>query len=185
MTNGPIVSSESELLILVDQDDNTVGFLDKAACHDGKGLLHRAFSVFILNSQGEILLQRRSLGKRLWGGFWSNSCCSHPRKGESVVDAAKRRCQEELGIKVDLRFLYKFSYEAKFENAGSENELCHVLVGHSEMEPSINRNEILEWRWISRKDLDKELLYQGAHYTPWLKMEWEAINREYIDQISR
>ena len=69
MANGPIVSSESELLILVDQDDNTVGFLDKAACHDGKGLLHRAFSVFILNSQGEILLQRRSLGKRLWGGF--------------------------------------------------------------------------------------------------------------------
>ena len=185
MENGPIVSSESELLILVDQEDNTVGFLNKAACHDGKGLLHRAFSVFILNSEGEILLQRRSLGKRLWGGFWSNSCCSHPRKGESVVDAAKRRCQEELGIKVDLRFLYKFSYEAEFENAGSENELCHVLVGHSEMEPSINRNEILEWRWISRKDLDEELLYQGAHYTPWLKMEWEAINRDHIDQISR
>ena len=179
MENGPIVSSESELLILVDQEDNTVGFLDKAACHDGKGLLHRAFSVFILNSQGEILLQRRSLEKRLWGGFWSNSCCSHPRKGESVVDAAKRRCQEELGIKVDLRFLYKF------ENAGSENELCHVLIGHSEMEPNINRNEILEWRWISRKDLDEELLYQGAHYTPWLKMEWEAINRDHIDQISR
>ncbi len=111
MENGPIVSSESELLILVDQEDNTVGFLDKAACHDGKGLLHRAFSVFILNSQGEILLQKRSLEKRLWGGFWSNSCCSHPRKGERVVDAAKRRCQEELGIKVDLKFLYKFSYE--------------------------------------------------------------------------
>ena len=185
MANGPIVSSESELLILVDQDDNTVGFLDKAACHDGKGLLHRAFSVFILNSQGEILLQRRSLGKRLWGGFWSNSCCSHPRKGESVVDAAKRRCLEELGIKVDLRFLYKFSYEAEFDSTGSENELCHVLVGHSEMDPSINRNEILEWRWISRKDLDEELLYQGANYTPWLKMEWEAINRDHVDQISR
>ena len=102
-----------------------------------------------------------------------------------MVDAAKRRCQEELGIKVDLRFLYKFSYEAEFENAGSENELCHVLVGHSEMDPSINRNEILEWRWISRKDLDEELLYQEARYTPWLKMEWEAINRDHIDQISR
>ena len=108
MANGPIVSSESDLLILVDQDDNTVGFLDKAACHDGKGVLHRAFSVFLLNSQGEILLQRRSLGKRLWGGFWSNSCCSHPRRGESVADAAKRRCQEELGIKVELQFLYNW-----------------------------------------------------------------------------
>ncbi len=88
-------------------------------------------------------------------------------------------------MKVDLQFLYKFSYEAEFDNTGSENELCHVLVGHSEMYPSINRNEIIEWRWISQKDLHKELLYQGANYTPWLKMEWEAINQNHIDQITR
>ena len=104
MPEHEIVSCESENLILVDQQDREIGTLDKAACHDGQGMLHRAFSLFIFNSQGELLLQKRSSQKRLWGGYWSNSCCSHPRQGEEYEIAIRRRLKEELGIQTELKY---------------------------------------------------------------------------------
>jgi isopentenyl-diphosphate delta-isomerase len=119
-----IVSSDEERLILVDAEDNDTGFMSKAECHDGKGTLHRAFSIFLFNDQGHLLLQQRAAGKRLWPMYWSNSCCSHPREREAIAVAAARRLQDELQTDSDLEFVYKFIYQASFGELGSEHELC-------------------------------------------------------------
>ncbi len=131
---GNSVSSESELLILVDPDDREAGNLSKAECHDGDGILHRAFSLFLFNNQGELLLQQRGAEKRLWPMYWSNTCCSHPRQGESMQVATERRLQQELNTAAALEFIYKFEYQARFGNLGSENELCWVHLGRVERE---------------------------------------------------
>ena len=174
-----IVSSEAEELILVDAEDREIGFASKARCHDGAGILHRAFSVFVFNGAGELLLQRRSAGKRLWPLYWSNSCCSHPRRGETLEAAAERRLAEELGLNCELEFVYKFQYQAPFEEHGSEHELCSVLIGRSDDTPRINRNEIAEVRFIAPAALDAELAREPERFTPWFKMEWQVI-RERI-----
>ena len=123
------VSPESELLILVDAHDQETGSLGKVECHDGDGILHRAFSVFLFNDRGELLLQQRSADKRLWPMFWTNTCCSHPRQGESMQMATERRLQQELNTASTLEFIYKFEYQARFGDLGSENELCSVYLG--------------------------------------------------------
>jgi isopentenyl-diphosphate delta-isomerase len=136
------VSSETEELILVDNDDNETGYLSKADCHDGEGVLHRAFSLFLFNDDGLLLLQQRSATKRLWPGYWSNSICSHPRRGEPMEIATERRLQDELNIHCELEFVYKFAYQAAFGDAGSENELCHVYLGRAPAEVHPNDHEI-------------------------------------------
>ncbi len=173
----PIVSSDEEPLILVDAQDNEIGHLDKASCHDGAGVLHRAFSLFIFDSSERLLLQQRSADKRLWGGFWSNSCCSHPRQGETMADAVDRRLAQELGITSDLRFAYKFEYQASFGEAGSEHELCSVYVGQSDEQPAFNPNEIAEVRWLGRQELDAEMASNPEAFTPWFKLEWAELDR--------
>ncbi|MFU8815807.1 MAG: isopentenyl-diphosphate delta-isomerase, partial [Pseudomonadales bacterium] len=122
-TRSEIVSSEREPLILVDSDDRELGWMDKSAAHDGDGILHRAFSLFIFNAAGELLIQQRAPGKRLWPSFWSNSCCSHPRAGEELSEAVGRRLQQELGMQAELHFVYKFEYLAHYRDLGSEHEL--------------------------------------------------------------
>lgn len=178
-----IVSFEDELLILVDENDNEKGFETKDVCHDASGLLHRAFSIFILNDKNKLLLQKRSKEKRLWPLFWSNSCCSHPRKGESYEYATARRLEEELGLKAKLTYLYKFQYQAQYKNEGSENELCSVYIGKSNDLPVVNDTEIAEWRYISFDELDTELLKNPDAFTPWFKMEWQELKTKYINQI--
>ena len=138
-TWSEVVSDDTELLILVDSSDRETGQLDKSACHDGEGQLHRAFSVFIFNDAGELLIQQRAADKRLWPSFWSNSCCSHPRAGEAIDDAAERRCQQELGIAASLTFLYKFEYQAAYEDIGSERELCSVTSASTRASPRSTR----------------------------------------------
>ncbi len=181
--NDKIVSFGDELLILVDGKDNIVGYKDKNACHNGDGILHRAFSVFIFNEKNELLIHQRSGQKRLWNLFWTNSCCSHPRKGESYEIATKRRVKEELGLETDLKYLYKFQYQARFGEKGSENELCSVYVGKTNDTPQINPNEISDWRYISVDELTKELTEHPEKYTPWFKMEWKTISDKYLDVI--
>ena len=125
-----VAALDSEALILVDEADREVGHLSKAQCHDGQGVLHRAFSLLIFNGEGELLLQQRAASKRLWPLYWSNSCCSHPRRAESMETAIHRRLHEELGLRCPLQFLFKFQYQAQFESAGSEQELCsEVFIG--------------------------------------------------------
>jgi len=173
-------ASDSESLILVDEADREVGHLDKARCHQGRGVLHRAFSLLIFNPAGELLLQQRSAAKRLWPLYWSNSCCSHPRRAESMEAAIHRRLGEELGLSCPLHFLFKFQYQAQFDAAGAENELCSVFIGRCTGRPRINRDEILAWRWISPEALQAEMA--GTHagkLTPWFRLEWERTWREH------
>ena len=185
MNASKIVSSESEELILVDTDDVEIGSLSKVRCHDGDGILHRAFSLFIFNADGELLLQKRSGNKRLWPLFWSNSGCSHPRKGESMEEAIGRRMEEELGITSTLEFVYKFSYEARYKDLGSENENCSVFLGRSEQTIRANQSEIAECRFITPKDLLAELSTSSDKFTPWIRMEWQKLEEEFPDRLAR
>jgi isopentenyl-diphosphate Delta-isomerase len=173
-------TSDSDSLILVDEADREVGHLDKARCHDGQGVLHRAFSLLIFNDAGELLLQQRSAGKRLWPLYWSNSCCSHPRRAETMETAIHRRLYEELGLRCPLQFLFKFQYQAQFDAAGAEQELCSVFVGRTSDPVRVDPSEIVAWRWISPEALQGELAGREAvRFTPWFVMEWERILRDH------
>jgi isopentenyl-diphosphate Delta-isomerase len=174
------ISPDSEPLILVDEADCEVGYLSKAQCHEGGGVLHRAFSLLIFNEAGELLLQQRAASKRLWPRYWSNSVCSHPRRAESMEAAIHRRLYEELGLRCPLHFLFKFRYQAQFDTAGAEHELCSVFIGRSTDPPGINRNEILAWRWISPEALQAEISDSGVgNFTPWFILEWQRIWRHH------
>jgi len=185
VSDHKIVSSESEDLILVDESDNQIGYLNKQQCHDGDGILHRAFSLFVFNTKGEVLLQKRSANKRLWPLFWSNSCCSHPRKEESMEVATRRRLEEELDIHAELEFVYKFSYQAKFGEVGSENELCSVFLGSTDKTYSANANEVAEARFVSVDVLQKDLQTSPEEFTPWFKMEWERLSGEFAVTVKK
>ena len=180
-----IVSSESEELILVDRDDNEIGYISKAGAHDGAGVLHRAFSLFLFNDVGELLLQQRANEKRLWGGYWSNSCCSHPRRGESMEVATSRRLLDELNFEAELEHLYHFCYTASFGDAGSENELCHVFLGRSTNDMRPNESEIASVRYVSAAKLDEELETRPDQFTPWFKQEWRELKENYRGQLER
>ena len=174
-----------EQLILVDSDDREIGHLGKSECHDGTGVLHRAFSLFLFNDDGEMLLQRRSEGKRLWPGFWSNSCCRHPRQGESMYAATARRLVDELNTSAALEFVYKFEYQARYGDEGSENELCWVYLGHLGAEAKANEAEISALRFISAGDLQREIDRHAERFTPWFRMEWQRLNEEYAAQLAQ
>ncbi len=174
-----VVSSEDEELILVDADDRELGHLSKAACHDGTGVLHRAFSAFLFNAAGEMLLQQRAASKRLWPGYWSNSCCSHPRRDESMKTATERRLDEELNLAADLRFVYKFRYRSSYGDLGSEHELCHVFLGRIGDDVRPNAEEIAAIRFVSAATLDRELSESPERFTPWFKLEWDALRHEH------
>ena len=181
MAREEIVSNASEQLILVDDHDREVGFRAKADCHTGHGVLHRAFSIFVFNSRQELLLQQRSPGKMLWPGFWSNTCCSHPRRGESMVTAVSRRLSQELGFTCPLEYLYKFKYHAQFGAVGAEHELCSVYFGRYDGPVDVNVNEIAAWRFVGVEALDAELKLKPETFTPWFKMEWVHIRANYLD----
>ena len=180
-----VVSSDAEELILVDENAPEVDFLTKADCHDGTGTLHRAFSLFLFNEAGELLLQQRSESKRLWPGYWSNTCCSHPRKGESMTVATRRRLLDELNIETSLEFVYKFSYQAEFGEAGSENELCHVYLGRANDTVVPNEHEISAIRFVAADSLLREIDASPEQFTPWFKMEWLVLAEEHRDALTR
>jgi len=181
-----IVSSDLEQLILVDPNDTEIGSMTKLDCHQGDGVLHRAFSVFVFNSRGDTLLQQRSKLKMLWPGYWSNACCSHPRVGEDSKEAAQRRLKQELGLSMELSFLYKFQYQAHFADIGSEHELCWVWLGISDSENiTANQNEIADWRFFSQTELEVELGSNSDAYTPWMKLEWRKIMSKFAHLVPK
>ena len=178
-----VVSDESENLMLVDAQDKCTGYASKRECHDGGGRLHRAFSLFVINSDGYVLMQQRSREKRLWPAYWSNSCCSHPRQGESMSTATQRRLKEELGITCDLKYLFKFCYQAKFGAEGSEYEYCWVYVGRSDDTIQVNRNEIASWCYVKPTTLDRLLSTYPHRFTPWFQIEWQRIMRDHREDL--
>jgi isopentenyl-diphosphate delta-isomerase len=180
-----VVSFDDEPLVLVDAQDRELGYLDKAAAHRGRGTLHRAFSLFIFNGKGELLLQQRAPGKRLWPGYWSNTCCSHPRRGEDLDTAVQRRLDEELGLKCKLEFLFKFEYQAQFDADGAEHELCWVYAGRSDKPPRVNPNEIAAVRYLGADALDAEIAARPGEFTPWFKIEWARIRLEFPRAVPR
>lgn len=179
------MSSEHERLILVDEADKELGYLSKAECHDGEGLLHRAFSVFIFNAEGHLLLQQRGRNKRLWPKFWSNSCCSHPREGESMQVATTRRLLEELGVAVELEYVYKFRYQARFGEQGAEHELCSVYLGRCVEDVEANKTEIEDIRFLSATELSAEMDASADRFTPWFKQEWDKLNDQHGETLGR
>jgi isopentenyl-diphosphate delta-isomerase len=174
------IMADSDALILVDEADRRLGHLSKEACHEGRGVLHRAFSLLIFNGRGELLVQQRALSKRLWPLYWSNSCCSHPRITESMEVATRRRLLEELGIRCALHFLFKFQYHAQFDETGAEHELCSVFIGRCDGPLDVNRREIHDWRWISPDVLQRHMSGSDrSRYTPWFALEWARIWRDH------
>ena len=181
--NSNIVSFDDEKLILVDSNDNVRGYKDKIACHIGDGELHRAFSLFIFNDAQELLLQQRSEEKLLWPLIWSNSCCSHPRKGEDYDQATHRRLKEELCINTDLKYLFRFKYQVKYLDVGSEHELCSVYIGKSNDTVKVNPTEIANWKYISIDELNRELEINPDKYSPWFKLEWARIRQDFMGEV--
>jgi isopentenyl-diphosphate delta-isomerase len=174
------LAADPDALILVDEADRDLGFLSKTLCHEGRGVLHRAFSLLIFNESGELLIQQRAASKRLWPMYWSNSCCSHPRGNETMEMATRRRLYEELGIACPLHFLFKFQYQAQFDANGAENELCSVFVGRCRDPIRANSEEIVDWRWVSPEALQRDIAAEGGRtFTPWFMLEWSRIWRDH------
>ncbi|MEQ9414831.1 MAG: isopentenyl-diphosphate Delta-isomerase [Cyclobacteriaceae bacterium] len=155
-------------VILVDEKDNQTGIMEKMEAHR-KGALHRAFSVLVFNSKGEMLLQKRAQSKYHSGGLWSNACCSHPRPGETLAAATKRRMKEELGIATQPDYLYKFQYKATLGDL-VEHELDHVFVCQFDGEPAINLEEAEDWIYVNPSLLKSKIKENPEQYTFWLKM---------------
>lgn len=168
----------AQQLITVTPLDQPLAPLDKAACHAGDGVLHRAFSVFLLDEHGRVLLQQRSADKPLWPGYWANSCCSHPRWGEELDAAVQRRVVEELGapmLDAPHRHFH-FIYHARYGSIGSEHELCHVYTARmGAADPRPAPEEVADWRWVTPDELDRVLADPQAPYTPWLRLEWPRL----------
>lgn len=158
-----------DMAILVDEKDESMGVGEKLKIHQD-GLLHRAFSIFILNSLGELLLQRRAPGKYHSPGLWSNTCCGHPRPGEQVVAAGQRRLKAEMGLDCQLKGVGSFIYRADVGDGLVEHELDHLLVGHCDLEPILNLEEAIGWRWAHFATLGRELSDHPEDFTCWLKV---------------
>lgn len=172
---------DNELVVLVDESDNEIGLMPKLEAHQ-RGLLHRAFSVFVYNSSGELLLQRRADEKYHSPGLWSNTCCSHPRKGETAADAARRRLQEEMGMECPLTEAFSFTYRSEFSNGLIEHEFDHVFFGSTNELPKSNRAEVSDWKYVSEEELARDIEKNPGSYTEWLKIVFDRVAGTYAKQ---
>lgn len=165
---------DKEFVVLVDEYDNDIGVMEKLEAHH-KGLLHRAFSIFIFNDKKELLLQQRAVSKYHSGGLWTNTCCSHPRPNETIKDAANRRLFEEMGMTCDLVVKNSFIYKSPFENGLTEHELDYVLIGYSNQNPNINEQEVEHYKWMTISDIKTDIYHNPSHYTSWFKIALEKV----------
>lgn len=170
-----------EKVILVDELDQEIGLMEKMEAHE-KALLHRAFSVFILNDKGEILLQQRAITKYHCGGLWTNSCCSHPRPGETTSDAAHRRLKEEMGFVVPLKKIFDFIYKAPFLNGLTEYEFDHVFIGYYNGPVLHNAAEVENYAFRSIDKIDKSLITHAEFYTPWFDIAFPKVKDWLLQQ---
>lgn len=165
-----------EFVILVDNNDRQIGLMEKQAAHIGPHL-HRAFSVFIFNSKGELLMQQRALSKYHSPGLWTNTCCSHPRSGETLEEATSRRLMEEMGMTCPMHEVYTFIYKAPVGQGLTEHEFDHVFIGQSDDIPNFNTDEVASWKYMRLDDLKKDLELYPELYTEWFKITFEEMTR--------
>lgn len=165
-----------ERVVLVNEQDQQIGIEDKTRAHL-LGVLHRAFSIFIINSAGHLLLQKRSSTKYHSRNLWSNTCCGHPRPGETIAEASRRRLREEMGFQSDLKEVFSFVYRANLEDELVENEFDHVLVGRFEGVPSPHPGEISDWKWADIADLSSDLRKTPENYTYWFRISFDRFLR--------
>ncbi|MEO5642684.1 MAG: isopentenyl-diphosphate Delta-isomerase [Bacteroidia bacterium] len=171
----------SENVIVVDSRNRELGVMDKTEAHK-LGVLHRALSVFIFNSKGELLLHRRAMGKYHSSGLWSNTCCSHPRPGENVSDAANRRLNEEMGMKAELKELFDFIYKADLGEGLYEHEADHVFIGISDTDPQPDVNEVMEWKWMSPETIANDMDVNPTNYSIWFQLIFKDVMRRRREQ---
>lgn len=167
-------------VILVNENDHAIGIMEKMLAHQ-EAKLHRAISVFICNTNGDWLLQRRAMHKYHSGGLWTNTCCSHPYPGESNVDAATRRLKEEMGMYSEVKELFSFIYKEKLDNELTEYEFDHVFIGVTDMFPTINEEEVAEYKYISFDLLKKDIDLNPQNYTVWFKKIYEEVYSHIIN----
>lgn len=163
-----------EDVILVNDHDEVLGSMEKLEAHR-TGVLHRAFSIFLWDDRGRLLLQRRALGKYHSAGLWTNTCCSHPRPGEGAAAAAHRRLQEEMGIVCELEHRFSFIYKARLDNGLIEHEFDHVFFGRSAATPAPDPMEVCDWRYVDIATLDEEMRSAPERFTVWLMECWAQI----------
>ncbi|WP_297090502.1 isopentenyl-diphosphate Delta-isomerase [uncultured Draconibacterium sp.] len=176
MTN----KNKMEKVILVDKNDQVLGEMGKMEAHV-KGELHRAISVFIVNTKGQWLLQQRAFNKYHSSGLWSNTCCSHPFPSEDSIEAANRRLREEMGMATGLKKIFDFTYKEVLENELTEHELDHVFIGQSDETPTPDADEVFAWKYIDFDQLDKEIIQNPDNYTVWFRKIYKRVN-EYLNQ---
>ena len=171
----------SDYVILVDKNDSALGTMEKLAAHQ-LGKLHRAFSVFIFNNKGQLLLQQRAHDKYHSAGKWSNTCCSHPRPGEQNIEAAKRRLKEEMGLECELTYGFNFIYRTDFSNDLIEHEFDHVFFGTTDALPVINPQEVADYTFMSLDELNEKLKQDPDEYTEWFKICFERVIEHHKKQ---
>lgn len=167
-----------DYVILVDENDRQIGTCEKLEAHQ-KGLLHRAFSVFLFNSKGELLIHQRADEKYHTGGLWSNTCCSHPAPEEAIEVGIQRKLFQEMGISAPVTKVFEFSYSAEFDNGLTENELDYVYFGEYNEAPNPNPEEVQAWKYSSLEEIKQEVIEDESRFTPWFKMLLTKVEEHY------
>jgi isopentenyl-diphosphate delta-isomerase len=171
-----------EKVILVDTNDNPIGLMNKLEAHE-KALLHRAFSVFILNDKKELMLQQRAHHKYHSPLLWTNTCCSHQRENETNIQAGTRRLREEMGFETELQEMFHFIYKAPFDNGLTEHELDHVMIGNYNDVPMINDDEVESWKWMKIEDIKNDMIVNPDIYTVWFKIIFEEFYHHFDENL--
>ncbi|MBU4141770.1 isopentenyl-diphosphate Delta-isomerase [Patescibacteria group bacterium] len=171
-----------EKIILVDKNDCEIGLGEKLKVHQ-EGKLHRAFSIFVFNSKGKLMLQQRAKSKYHSGGLWTNTCCSHPRAGEKIESAAHRRLKEEMGFDCEVKEIFSFIYKAKLDHGLWEYEFDHIFAGKFDGEPKINPEEADGWKWTELSDLKKDILKNPKNYTVWFKIAADKNHEVFTKRV--
>ena len=171
-----------EHVILVDENDQQIGLMEKMEAHE-KGLLHRAFSVFIFNDENQLLLQQRAKDKYHSGGLWTNTCCSHPREGESLLDAVKRRLHEEMGFSCPIETVFSFIYKAELDNNLIEHELDHVLIGNYNEAPKPNPDEVMDWKYVDLEWVVEDMKANPENYTAWFRIVFDNVKGHFLNTV--
>ena len=171
-----------EKVILVDKNDNPIGLMNKLEAHE-KALLHRAFSVYVLNDKNELMLQQRAHHKYHSPLLWTNTCCSHQRENETNIQAGTRRLREEMGFETELKEMFHFIYKAPFDNGLTEHELDHVMIGYYNDVPVINKEEVESWKWMKIEEVKNDMLVNPDFYTVWFKIIFEEFYHHFDENL--